>query len=159
MSYAVEETGLLAQQNCHTIISQCYNLSLTARCMAIANILGTILFAINYTYYIFAVVFSIFGYIASTFYIYRLLLFIDYYLILLNIVRSTILIYLFFDQTPSDRKENQVIFVVGGALFLFELWYLHIIRRCRKLLKKLSAEEKAYIRTITDCETGTFICW
>jgi len=159
MSYAVEETGLLSRENCHIIISQCYNLSLTARCMAIVDILGTILFAINYTYYIFAVVFSIFGYIASTFYIYGLLLFFEYYLMLMNIIRSTILISLFINQTTSERKENLVLFITGSVLFLFELWYLRIIHRCRKVLKKLSTEEIAYIRTISDCEYGTFTCW
>lgn len=159
MSYAVEETGLLVRENSHITISQCYNLALTARCMAIVDVLGTISFAINYTYYIFAVSFSIFGYIASTFYIYGLLLFLEYFLFFTNIIRSTVLIILFINQTASERKENLVIFIIGSALFLFELWYLRILHRCRKVLKKLSAEEKAYIRTISDCEAGTFICW
>ena len=151
-------SALITRDNI-TSLSRCYSLSLTARCLSIVDLLVTIFFAINYTYYILAVFFPIIGYVGATFFLPRWLLMYRIYLIAMNLSRTTFLIILFSNQSKSEHKNYILQYSLGFVCSILECWCARIIYRMQKEIQLLTENEKAYIKTIVDCNETPVICW
>ena len=151
-------SALITRDNI-TNLSRCYSLSLTARCLSIVDLLAAIFFAINYTYYIFAVFFPIIGYVGATFFLRRWLIMYELYLIVMNLARTTFLIILFSHQSVNEHKEHIFQYILGIGCSVLECWCARIIYRIQKEIQLLSENEIAYIKTIIDCNETPVICW